>query len=73
MSAAELVITYLLILLIATVFSVVGQGGGIFYVPVLLAVGTAFNAVAAASLFVVMATGLSAAWLYRSYTVREGL
>jgi len=60
MSAEELVVVCLIILFIATAFSVVGQGGGILYVPVLLAAGITFNTAAAASLFVVTATGFSA-------------
>lgn len=65
MSSQELAIICLIIFVVATVFSVVGQGGGILYVPVLLGAGIEFNVAATTSLFAIMATGLSAAWLYR--------
>ena len=60
MSADELVIVCLVVLLISTVFSVVGLGVGLLYVPILLAGGAAFNTAAAASLFIVISTGLAA-------------
>ena len=65
MSIEATLIIFVIILAIATVFSAVGLGGGILYVPVLLVAGVGFNTAAAVSLFMVAVTGLSAAWQYR--------
>ncbi|GAB4278640.1 MAG: sulfite exporter TauE/SafE family protein [Deferrisomatales bacterium] len=50
----------LLFLATAALFSALGQGGGAFYVPLLLASGVEFHAAAAASQAVIVAVSLSA-------------
>lgn len=51
---------FLLFAVSATAFSALGQGGGAFYVPLLLAWGIPFHAAAAASQAVIMAVSASA-------------
>ena len=48
-----------LFLIVATVFSALGQGGGAFYVPLLVASGVPFHEAAAASQSVILAVSLS--------------
>ena len=43
-----------------------GQGGGVVYVPILLALGMSVHDAATTSLFVIVATSVSAAIIYRS-------
>jgi uncharacterized membrane protein YfcA len=50
---------FVLFLAVATVFSALGQGGGAFYVPLLLAWGVPFHHAAAASQSVILAVSLS--------------
>jgi len=64
-SVGFLVIGIAAILAVSTVFSMVGQGGGVLYVPILLALGTDFHEAATTSLFVIAATSGSAAIMYR--------
>ena len=65
MSAAYIAIAAAAILVVSTAFSMVGQGGGVLYVPVLLALGMGIHDAAATSLFVIMAMSVSAAIIYR--------
>lgn len=65
MSIGFLVIAIVAVLAVSTVFSMVGQGGGVLYVPILLALGTDFHDAATTSLFVIVATSASAAIIYR--------
>jgi uncharacterized membrane protein YfcA len=65
-SVGFLIIAIAAILAVSTVFSMVGQGGGVLYVPILLALGTDFHEAATTSLFVIVATSGSAAIMYRS-------
>ncbi|GAB4367763.1 MAG: sulfite exporter TauE/SafE family protein [Calditrichia bacterium] len=46
--------------LVSVVLSMVGLGGGAFYVPILLALGYGFPEASSTSLFLIMVTGLSA-------------
>lgn len=65
MSIVSLVIAIAAILAVSITFSMVGQGGGVLYVPILLALGTDFHEAATTSLFAIMATSGSAAIMYR--------
>jgi len=53
------------ILAVSIVFSMIGQGGGVLYVPILLALGMGVHDAATTSLFVIVATSISAAIIYR--------
>lgn len=64
MSIGFLIIAVVAILAVATVLSMVGLGGGILYVPVLLALGMPFHEAATTSLFVIMVASASAAIIY---------
>lgn len=55
-----MIVLFTLFLLVAIVFSALGQGGGAFYVPLLLAWGVPFHHAAAASQAVILAVSLSA-------------
>jgi uncharacterized membrane protein YfcA len=65
MSAAYILIGVAAILAVSIAFSMVGQGGGVLYVPVLLALGMTVHDAATTSLFVIVATSISAAIIYR--------
>ena len=65
MSAADIIIAAAAVLAVSFVFSTVGQGGGILYVPVLIALGMGVHDAATTSLFVIVATSTSAALIYR--------
>jgi len=64
MSLATLIALFLTIFLVGLVFSMFGQGGGSFFVPIMVAFGIPFHDAASTSLFVLMATSLSATWVY---------
>jgi len=49
---------------VGLVFSMFGQGGGSFFVPIMVAFGIPFYDAASTSLFILMATSLSATWVY---------
>jgi uncharacterized membrane protein YfcA len=65
MSIPFIIIGVFAILAVSTVFSMVGQGGGVLYVPILLALGMGVHDAATTSLFVIVATSISAAIIYR--------
>jgi uncharacterized membrane protein YfcA len=65
MSATFIIIGVVAILAASIVFSMVGQGGGVLYVPILLALGMSVHNAATTSLFVIVATSTSAAIIYR--------
>jgi len=65
MSAADIVIAVAAVLAVSFVFSMVGQGGGVLYVPVLIALGMGVHDAATTSLFVIVATSASAALIFR--------
>lgn len=60
---------YLVMFLIATVFSALGQGGGVLYTPTQLFFGFEFHTAAATSLFLIMVTSLSATIVFRKAQV----
>jgi uncharacterized membrane protein YfcA len=64
MSISFLIIAAVAILAVATVFSMVGLGGGILYVPIFLALGMPFREATITSLFVIMVGSVSAAIIY---------
>ena len=64
MSTATLIALFLIIFLVGLVFSMFGQGGGSFFVPIMVAFAIPFHDAASTSLFVLMATSLSATWVY---------
>jgi uncharacterized membrane protein YfcA len=49
----------------AIVFSMLGQGGGVLYTPIQVVAGIPFHVAATTSLFLIMATSLSATIVYR--------
>jgi uncharacterized membrane protein YfcA len=65
MSLADIIIAAAAILAVSLIFSMVGQGGGVLYVPVLIALGMGVHDAATTSLFVIVATSLSASLVYR--------
>lgn len=65
MAPIYIVIAAAAILTISILFSMVGQGGGVLYVPVLLALGITVHDAATISLFMIVATSISAAIIYR--------
>jgi uncharacterized membrane protein YfcA len=65
MSVTFIVIGAVAILAVSIVFSMVGQGGGVLYVPILLALDMTVHDAATTSLFVIVATSVSAAIIYR--------
>jgi uncharacterized membrane protein YfcA len=65
MSVTSILIGVAAILAISVAFSLIGQGGGVLYVPVLLALGMTVHDAATTSLFVIVATSISAAIIYR--------
>jgi len=64
MTTSTLVILFVIIFLVGLVFSMFGQGGGAFFVPIMLAFSIPFHDAASTSLFILMATSISAAWVY---------
>jgi uncharacterized membrane protein YfcA len=65
MSVTAVIIGVFAILTVSIVFSMVGQGGGVLYVPILVALGMGVHDAATTSLFVIVATSISAAIIYR--------
>jgi len=49
---------------VGLIFSMFGQGGGAFFVPIMVAFAIPFHDAASTSLFVLMGTSLSATWVY---------
>jgi len=60
----ESVFMYLIFFITAAISSMIGIGGGVLYVPILLAFGFPFYQAAAISLFIIMALSLSATLVY---------
>jgi uncharacterized membrane protein YfcA len=60
MSVIAIVIACIVVLILAIPFSMVGQGGGSTYVPVLLAAGMEFHTASTTSLFMIMLASLAA-------------
>ena len=60
----ESVFMYLIFFIAAGISSMIGIGGGVLYVPILLAFGFPFYQAAAISLFIIMALSLSATLVY---------
>ena len=59
-----LVILVLLIFLVAIIFSMLGQGGGVLYTPLQVWAGVEFHTAAATSLFLIMVVSLSASLVF---------
>jgi len=64
MSLATLMALFFIIFLVGLVFSMFGQGGGAFFVPIMVAFAIPFHDAASTSLFILMATSLSATTVY---------
>ena len=64
----ESVFMYLIFFIAAGISSMIGIGGGVLYVPILLAFDFSFYQAAAISLFIIIALSLSATLVY--YRVR---
>lgn len=64
MSVIAAVIAFIVVLILAVPFSMVGQGGGSTYVPVLLAAGMEFHEASTTSLFMIMLASLAATLVF---------
>ncbi|RKY27925.1 MAG: sulfite exporter TauE/SafE family protein [Candidatus Omnitrophota bacterium] len=64
MEPLTLISLFTIIFLVGLVFSMFGQGGGSFFVPVMIAFAIPFHDAASTSLFILMATSISAVWVY---------
>ncbi len=64
MSVIAAIIAFFAVLILAIPFSMVGQGGGSTYVPVLLAVGMSFYTASTTSLFMIMLASLAATLVF---------
>jgi len=64
MAITSTLIAVAAILAVSVAFSMVGQGGGSLYVPILLALGMGVHDAATISLFVIVATSISAVIIY---------
>jgi uncharacterized membrane protein YfcA len=64
MSLIATIIACIVVLILAIPFSMVGQGGGSTYVPVLLAAGMEFYAASTTSLFMIMVASLAATLVF---------
>lgn len=64
MSVITIVIACIVVLILAVPFSMVGQGGGSTYVPVLLIAGMSFYAASTTSLFMIMLASLGATLVF---------
>lgn len=64
MLVSTLIVTCAAVLALAIPFSMVGQGGGSFYVPVLLITGMEMHEASTTSLFMVMFSGVSASLVF---------
>jgi uncharacterized membrane protein YfcA len=60
---------YVAMFLTATVFSALGQGGGVLYTPIQLFFGTDVHIAAATSLFLILTTSLSSTLVFRKARV----
>ncbi|HUZ45359.1 MAG TPA: sulfite exporter TauE/SafE family protein [Terriglobia bacterium] len=65
MSVLVFAIFYLVMFVIAMVFSAMGVGGGVLYTPVQILFGFHFQTAAATSLFLIMVTSFSATLVFR--------
>ncbi len=64
MSATAVIIGCAAMIAVSIVFSMVGQGGGALYVPILLALGVSFHTASTTSLFIIIVASLSATLIY---------
>jgi uncharacterized membrane protein YfcA len=64
MPVTSIIVAAVAVLAVSVAFSMVGQGGGTLYVPILLALGMGVHDAATTSLFVIVATSISAAIIY---------
>ena len=65
MTVTSVIIAAFAILAASTAFSMIGIGGGVLYVPILLALGMNIHDAATTSLFVILGTSISAFIRYR--------
>ncbi len=61
----KIFISILVFVVISSLASLVGLGGGVFYVPALIFLGYSFNEASTLSLFLIVVTGLSASLRFR--------
>jgi len=64
MPTATLILLFAIVFMVGLVFSMFGQGGGSFFVPIMVAFAIPFHDAASTSLFMLMATSVSAAIIY---------
>lgn len=60
-----MVLAIIIFFIISIILSMVGLGGGAFYVPLLLALGYGFQGASTTSLFLIMVTGFAAFFQFR--------
>lgn len=65
MVMSTLTVLFALMFAVATVFSMLGQGGGVLYTPIQVFFGIDFHIAATTSLFLIMTTSLSATLVFR--------
>lgn len=68
-----LIILAVLMFVVAVVFSVLGQGGGVLYTPIQVWSGIDFHVAATTSLFLIMVMSLSASIVFRKANKIPGL
>lgn len=61
----KIFLSLLIFVVISSLASLVGLGGGVFYVPALIFLGYSFNEASTLSLFLIVVTGLSASLRFR--------
>lgn len=71
MTGLSLAFAILGILIASSLFSATGLGGGVAYVPLLVALGMGMHEAGATSLFVILATSISAAIIYRRHRTQD--
>ncbi len=64
MSLTTLVALFLIVFAVGLIFSMFGQGGGSFFVPIMVAFAIPFHEAASTSLFILTATSISATIVY---------
>ena len=65
MTALTFLIFYLVMTAVATLFSALGQGGGVLYTPIQLFFGIPFHTAATTSLFLIIVVSLSSTQVFR--------
>jgi len=65
----RIIIVFLCIFVSAVLMSMVGRGGGNFYVPILIAAGASMNTAAISTQLILMTTALVATLVFHKYKI----